>query len=111
MSNGRDTNEELPVECAASDEGGRRETGHRAAGGVAAPITSRALLRHALVDDDDPRFPRWLPLPGITLAAGWAAFTAATAGADFLYAALWPGAGIFALTTLATWLGWQLELE
>lgn len=74
-------------------------------------VTTTALLKDALVDDDDPRFPRWLPLPGIALALGWAGFTAATAGADFLQAAVWPGAGIFALTTLATWLGWQLELE
>ncbi len=75
------------------------------------PITPGELLKQALVDDDDPRFPRWLPLPGIALALGWAGFTAATAGADFLHAVLWPGAGIFALTTVATWLGWQLELE
>lgn len=74
-------------------------------------VTTTKLLQDALVDDDDPRFPRWLPLPGIALALGWAGFTAATAGADFLQAAVWPGAGIFALTTLATWLGWQLELE
>ena len=62
-------------------------------------------------DDDDPRFPRWLPLPGIVLALGWAAFSAATDGASFLAVALWPGAAIFALTTLATWLGWQLEID
>lgn len=74
-------------------------------------VTSTALLKDALVDDADPRFPRWLPLPGIALALGWAGFTAATAGADFMQAVMWPGAGIFALTTLATWLGWQLELE
>ena len=47
-------------------------------------VTTTALLKDALVDDDDPRFPRWLPLPGIALALGWAGFTAATAGADFL---------------------------
>lgn len=74
-------------------------------------VTSTALLKDALVDDADPRFPRWLPLPGIALALGWAGFTTATAGADFMQAVMWPGAGIFALTTLATWLGWQLELE
>ncbi len=74
-------------------------------------VTATALLKDALVDDDDPRFPRWLPLPGIALALGWAGFTAATAGAEFLPAVVWPGAGIFALTTVATWLGWQLELE
>ena len=75
------------------------------------PVTAGALLRQALVSDDDPRFPRWLPLPGILLALGWAAFSAATDGASFLAVALWPGAAIFALTTLATWLGWQLEID
>ena len=75
------------------------------------PVTAGELLKQALVDDDDPRFPRWLPLPGIALALGWAWFTTATAGAEFLPSVVWPGAGIFALTTVATWLGWQLELE
>ena len=74
-------------------------------------VTTTALLKDALVDDDDPRFPRWLPLPGIALALVWAGFSAATAGADFLATLLWPGAGIFALTSVATWLGWQLEID
>ncbi|MFA7249012.1 MAG: hypothetical protein WC273_05205 [Dehalococcoidia bacterium] len=92
---------------------GRSEPGARGHVRRDAPdaVTPADLLRQALVDDDDPRFPRWLPLPGIALALGWAGFTAATAGADFLHAVLWPGAPIFALTTIATWLGWQLELE
>ncbi|MFN8639487.1 MAG: hypothetical protein U0360_08515 [Dehalococcoidia bacterium] len=30
------------------------------------------LLRQALVNDDDPRFPWWLPLPGLGLAVLWA---------------------------------------
>ena len=74
-------------------------------------VSASALLKDALVDDDDPRFPRWLPLPGIAAALGWAGYSAATAGADFLQVLVWPGAAIFALATLATWLGWQLELE
>src|SRR3546814_10213878 len=36
------------------------------------PVTPRQLLRTALVNDDDPRFPTWLPAPGIVLALGWA---------------------------------------
>lgn len=89
------------------------DDGHGGGHGAAddGPVTAGALLRQALVSDDDPRFPRWLPLPGIALALGWAAFTAATADANFLHAAAWPGAGIFALTTAATWLGWQLEID
>ena len=74
------------------------------------PVTPGALLRHALVDGEDPRFPRWLPLPGIVLALGWAAYQAATGG-PLLAALLWPGAAIFGLTTLAAWFGWQLEID
>ena len=42
--------------------------------GRATPVTPRELLRGALVDGADPRFPRWLPLPGAILAAGWAGY-------------------------------------
>lgn len=75
------------------------------------PITPRELLRHALVDDQDPRFPRWLPLPGIVLAVGWAAFQAVTADGNLLTTLAWPGAAIFVLTSLAAWFGWQLEID
>ena len=86
------------------------------------PVTPRELLRHALVDDQDPRFPRWLPLPGILLAVAWAAFQAATAPAavdapltaplaTLVSALVWPGAAICAVTTLAAWFGWQLEID
>ena len=85
-------------------------------------VTPRELLRHALVNDDDPRFPWWLPLPGLVLAALWAAYRAAssTVGADpsgasplevFVGAMLWPGAAIFVLGAVATWAGWQLEID
>ena len=104
MSDAHDRGERDADGDPAPDE----ETAHDDAAG---PVTASALLRHALVSDDDPRFPRWLPLPGIVLAAGWAAFSAATGGAAFLPMLLWPGAGIFALTTVACWLGWQLELD
>ena len=75
------------------------------------PVTPGTLLRHALVDDQDSRFPRWLPLPGIVLALGWAAYQAATAGGDLLATLLWPGAAIFVLTTLVAWFGWQLDID
>lgn len=84
--------------------------------------TAANLLRHALVDDEDPRFPWWLPLPGLALALGWAAFRAVTAGTPgaidqpdglevLMRTTLWPGAAIFALTTLAAFFGWQLEID
>ena len=69
------------------------------------------LLRDALVDDDDPRFPIWLPLPGIVLAGGWAFYDAAVADGSFLPTLIWPGIAIFALATLAAWLGWQLDID
>ena len=82
-------------------------------------MTPGALLRHAIVDGQDPRFPCWLPLPGIVLAAVWAAFQAATTApagegawlAPLLATLLWPGAAIFVATTLAAWFGWQLEID
>jgi len=75
------------------------------------PVTAGELLRQALVDDDDPRFPRWLPLPGIVAATGWAAYEATANGASLAGTLLWPGGAIFALTTLAAWFGWQLEID
>ncbi|MCK9496380.1 MAG: hypothetical protein M0R75_12910 [Dehalococcoidia bacterium] len=74
------------------------------------PVTPRQLLRHALVDDEDPRFPRWLPIPGVLLGLGWAGYQAIAGDAGFLPTLGISGA-IFAGTTLATWLGWQLEID
>ena len=84
--------------------------------------TASELLRHALVNDDDPRFPWWLPLPGLALALLWAGYRAASASAGvvspadgpvavFLGTLLWPGAAIFVLASAATWAGWQLEID
>ena len=76
-----------------------------------APVGARDLLRQALVDDQDPRFPWWLPLPGFAIALTWAAYEAVAAGGDFLPTLLWPGAAILVLVTIATWFGWQLEID
>lgn len=91
----------------AHDGEGAREGEHALDG----PVTAGELLRQALVDDDDPRFPRWLPLPGIVAAAGWAAYEATANGSSLAGTLLWPGGAIFALTTLAAWFGWQLEID
>ena len=74
------------------------------------PVSPSELLRQALVDDEDPRFPAWLPLPGIALAAGWSAYQVIAGDAGVL-PALGISAAIFAGTTVATWLGWQLEID
>ena len=75
----------------------------------------RELLRAALVNDEDPRFPWWLLLPGIALALGWGAWQAANADGStsnaFLDALVWPGLLILALATLATFFGWQLDID
>lgn len=74
-------------------------------------LSARELLRAAFVDDEDPRFPLWLPLPGLAAALGWAAYQQITGAGALLPTALWPGAAIFVLVSLAAWLGWQLEID
>lgn len=80
------------------------------------------LLRHALVNDDDPRFPWWLAVPGLALALVWAGYRAASASASvdpnatgplevFVRTLVWPGVAIFLLASVATWAGWQLEID
>jgi len=76
----------------------------------AGPVTPGELLRTALVDDQDPRFPSWLPIPGAALALGWAGYQA-TAGDAGVLPTLGISIAIFAGTTLAAWLGWQLEID
>lgn len=73
----------------------------------------RELLRGALVDDEDPRFPWWLPLPGLVVALAWAGYEGVVGGsaAEFARTLLWPGAGLFALATAATFFGWQLDID
>ena len=78
--------------------------------GPVTPVTAGQLLRTALVDDQDPRFPTWLPIPGGLLALGWAGYQA-TAGDAGVLPTLGISIAIFAGTTLAAWLGWQLEID
>lgn len=72
-------------------------------------------LRSAMLDDGQPSFPWWLPLPGIALTVLWAAFQGASAeegaGSVFFQALLWPGAAIFVLTTITSYFGWRLDLD
>lgn len=74
------------------------------------PVTAAELLRQALVDDEDPRFPRWLPLPGIVLGVGWAAYQAVAGDAGVL-PTLGISSAIAVGTTVAAWFGWQLEID
>lgn len=84
--------------------------GHGQASDLAGAVTPTELLRQALVDDQDPRFPRWLPLPGAILGLAWAGYQVA-AGDAGLAATAGVSAAIFAGTTLAAWFGWQLEID
>ncbi len=79
--------------------------------GADEPVTATELFKTAFVDDEDPRFPPWLPLPGVAGAAGWAFYVTVAQGGDFVGTLFWPGVAIFALTTVVTWFGWQLEID
>lgn len=72
-------------------------------------------LRSAMLDDGQPSFPWWLPVPGLLLTAAWAAYSGASAeesgGSVFLDTLLWPGVAIFVLTTITTYFGWRLDLD
>jgi hypothetical protein len=68
-------------------------------------------LRAAMLADGQQRFPWWLPLPGIAVAATWAAYMSATGGGALLDTLLWPGAPIFVATTVTTYFGWRLDLD
>ena len=73
-------------------------------------------LRPAMFDDDEePRFPWWLPLPGIGLAAVWAAYQGVAADGPAVTEAaarlLWPGLPIFLVTTVTAYFGWRLDLD
>ena len=76
-------------------------------------LSARDLLRWALVDDEDPRFPWWLPLPGLVLALLWAAYEGTMAGTlpAFLDALVWPGAALFLFGVVVTFFGWQLDID
>ncbi|HJM89200.1 MAG TPA: hypothetical protein QF624_06190 [Dehalococcoidia bacterium] len=73
----------------------------------------RDLVQGALVNDDDPRFPWWVPLPGLTLALTWAAYEGVMDGdaSVFFSTLLWPGAALVVLIGIATFLGWQLDID
>jgi hypothetical protein len=78
---------------------------------TASTLGTTEVLRGALVDDDDPRFPLWLPIPAILVTTGWAFYDAIAASGDFLSTLLWPGIAIFLVTIIATWGGWQLDID
>lgn len=109
MDDEREDRRNAPLEESDAQDPAREES---SADGDASsgPVTPGQLLRTALVDDEDPRFPRWLPIPGVLLGLAWAGYQA-TAGDAGALPTLGVSIAIFAGTTLATWLGWQLEID
>ena len=103
--------------AAGNPDGSQHPSDCEAAPGRDSPRRTRArdLVRSALVNDEDPRFPWWLPLPGVALALAWGAWQAVgaegAAGSAFVGTLFWPGPAIVALATLAAFLGWQLEID
>jgi hypothetical protein len=71
-------------------------------------------LRSPVLEDGQPRFPWWLPLPGELLALIWAAYVAATGddgAAGGVRALLWPGPALALATTAVAYGGWRLDLD
>lgn len=83
------------------------------------PPARRGRIRSPLIDDGQPAFRWWLPLPGAALALLWALWRGVTADADggggaagvVLAQLLWPGPAIFAAAAAAAWLGWRIDLD
>ena len=72
-------------------------------------------LRSPLLDDGQPSFQWWLLLPGLALVVIWALYRAVSAeeggGGEFIAQLLWPGPAVLAVTSIAAWLGWRLDLD
>lgn len=85
--------------------------------GAERPAGRRGRIRSPLLDDGQPAFRWWLPLPGAALALLWALWRGLTADAgggaagEFLAQLLWPGLAIFAAAAAAAWLGWRIDLD
>jgi hypothetical protein len=81
----------------------------------AADERRKGRLRSAMLNDGQPWLVWWLPLPGVALAALWAAYAAISggdeAGIAFVRTLAWPGLPIFLATTVTTYFGWRLDLD
>lgn len=99
--------------AAEHDEHGEQRDEEHAAFGRRARNDGR--LRSAMLNDGQPWLPWWLPIPGVALAIGWAAYYGVTASEPGLGAFLdtlrWPGLPIFLVTTITTYFGWRLDLD
>ena len=68
-------------------------------------------LKTILVNDDDPRFPIWLPIPALFVTLGCTFYAVTTSSIGFFESLIWPGSAIFFCTLVATWLGWQIDID
>ena len=74
-------------------------------------IKNIEFLKIILVNNDDPRFPIWLPIPALFATFGWVFYSITTGSAEFFETLIWPGSVIFFCTLIATWLGWQIDID
>lgn len=60
-------------------------------------------------DGQQRQQPRWLPIPGLAIAGGWATIQGASGSGmdDFIPTLLWPGTVLYILTTVTTYLIYQ----
>lgn len=78
-------------------------------------VSPSEILKSAFVDAADTRLPLWLPIPGALITLVFATYIGLTGESNqiklILATIVWPGFGIFLGVTVATWLGWQLEID
>lgn len=78
-------------------------------------VSASEILKSAFVDAADTRLPLWLPIPGALITLVFATYIGLTGESNqiklMLATVVWPGSGIFLGVTVATWLGWQLEID
>ena len=73
------------------------------------------IVKDALVDAADSRFPMWLPLPGLIISLATSFYLYLAQGnevtAGIMSYIIWPGVPILVVVTVITWLGWQLDID
>ena len=73
------------------------------------------IIKDALVDAADSRFPAWLPLPGLMISLATSFYLYLAQGNEvtvgIMSYIIWPGIPILVVVTVITWLGWQLDID
>ena len=73
------------------------------------------IIKDALVDAADSRFPVWLLLPGLIISLATSSYLYLAQGNEITVGIMsyiiWPGVPILVVVTVITWLGWQLDID